>query len=380
MLMRDEEYTLKRCLDSVKDIADEICIIDTGSEDSSIDIALKYGARVYNSEWMDDFSHHRNESFAKAKYDWIIRIDPDEELFLDCTVDEFRSILLDIPKDCDAARCRMLDIKNGKVKMKTMQLHFFRKDKILWQFPKHNMPIFDGKVYHLDCCYTKHYGYDLSASEMAKKRERDLRILSKWRLEDPDNSILNFYLGQILGANAETERVGFNYSMEYYKQMKDSNKMNLSVYTSIINYYIKHNQLISAKDFVNKALDADPYQLDFHFLKAKVGQLTDDIEYMLEGIDGYLMVWNNKIEDGSDLNSTYQFTYYDSPNALAWISERAALHHFSAAQDNLARFQWALKDIEDDNAKKMLLNHFKSSMEYIKLNVIYEGERHETGS
>ncbi len=60
MIMKNEEKRLRRCLDSVVGLVDEIVIVDTGSTDSSIQIAESYGARIFHDPWQDDFSRPRN--------------------------------------------------------------------------------------------------------------------------------------------------------------------------------------------------------------------------------------------------------------------------------------------------------------------------------
>lgn len=78
MIVRDEEGTLARCLDSVKDIVDEIIIVDTGSIDKTKEIAKKYTSNIYDFEWIDDFSAARNYSFSKATKDFIMWMDADD--------------------------------------------------------------------------------------------------------------------------------------------------------------------------------------------------------------------------------------------------------------------------------------------------------------
>ena len=54
MIVKDEEDVLGRCLDSVKNIADEIIIVDTGSKDKTKEIAYKYTNKVYDFKWADE--------------------------------------------------------------------------------------------------------------------------------------------------------------------------------------------------------------------------------------------------------------------------------------------------------------------------------------
>ena len=78
MIVRNEEEVLERCLSSVKGIADEIIITDTGSEDSTKKIARSRGAKVYDFPWNDNFSDARNFSFSKAECEYQLWIDADD--------------------------------------------------------------------------------------------------------------------------------------------------------------------------------------------------------------------------------------------------------------------------------------------------------------
>lgn len=78
MIVRDEEKVLGRCLSTVKDIADEIIIVDTGSKDKTKEIASLYTDKIYDFEWVDDFSSARNFSFSKAQMDYIMWLDADD--------------------------------------------------------------------------------------------------------------------------------------------------------------------------------------------------------------------------------------------------------------------------------------------------------------
>ncbi|HEX6512540.1 MAG TPA: glycosyltransferase, partial [Chloroflexota bacterium] len=80
LIVKNEEAHLSRCLASIKDVVDEIILVDTGSTDRTVDIAREFGARVFHFEWCDDFSAARNESLRHATGDWIIWIDGDDEL------------------------------------------------------------------------------------------------------------------------------------------------------------------------------------------------------------------------------------------------------------------------------------------------------------
>src|SRR5580658_10063032 len=80
MIVKNEERFLAECLDSVKDVVDEICIVDTGSTDRTVEIARSYGAKIEFREWRNDFAWARNEALAMATRRWTLVLDGDEEL------------------------------------------------------------------------------------------------------------------------------------------------------------------------------------------------------------------------------------------------------------------------------------------------------------
>ncbi len=80
MIVKNEERFLAQCLDSVKDYVDEICIVDTGSIDRTIEIARSYGARIEEHAWRNDFGWARDKALAMATRRWIFQLDADEEL------------------------------------------------------------------------------------------------------------------------------------------------------------------------------------------------------------------------------------------------------------------------------------------------------------
>ena len=80
MIVRNEETSLPGCLESVKDLVDEIVIADTGSTDGTLEVARRYGARCLSFPWENDFAGARNRALAEMRTDWVIYIDADEQL------------------------------------------------------------------------------------------------------------------------------------------------------------------------------------------------------------------------------------------------------------------------------------------------------------
>lgn len=80
MIVKNEEHTLPRCLRSVHDLVDEIVLVDTGSTDKTRDVAREFGVRLFEFEWVDDFSAARNFAFAQATQDFVLWLDADDVL------------------------------------------------------------------------------------------------------------------------------------------------------------------------------------------------------------------------------------------------------------------------------------------------------------
>lgn len=98
MIMKNEADELADCLASLRLLADEIVIYDTGSTDNSVELARSLGAVVIEGEWRNDFAWARNQALSAARGTWILSIDADERLELDPgVVPEIRGLLGDDP-------------------------------------------------------------------------------------------------------------------------------------------------------------------------------------------------------------------------------------------------------------------------------------------
>jgi len=81
IMVRNEESNLARCLDSVRDLAGELIVVDTGSTDETPAIARSYGAEVVPFDFtIVDFAAARNHALERARCRWILVLDADERL------------------------------------------------------------------------------------------------------------------------------------------------------------------------------------------------------------------------------------------------------------------------------------------------------------
>ncbi len=80
MIVKNEEKNIEKCLNSIKDLFDEIIIVDTGSTDNTKNIIEKYTENIYDFIWINDFSAARNHAFSLATKDYIMWLDADDIL------------------------------------------------------------------------------------------------------------------------------------------------------------------------------------------------------------------------------------------------------------------------------------------------------------
>ena len=80
MIVKNEEKIQEKSLPTLSKYVDEIILVDTGSSDNTVELAKKFGAKIFHFAWINDFAAARNESLKHATGDWILWIDADEFL------------------------------------------------------------------------------------------------------------------------------------------------------------------------------------------------------------------------------------------------------------------------------------------------------------
>jgi glycosyltransferase involved in cell wall biosynthesis len=80
LIVRDEAHNLPAALASVRGVAQELIVVDTGSRDGSAALAQALGARVLHFAWCDDFARARNVALEAARGDWLLCLDADQRL------------------------------------------------------------------------------------------------------------------------------------------------------------------------------------------------------------------------------------------------------------------------------------------------------------
>jgi len=204
MIVKNEEKLLPNCLTSIKDLADEIVIVDTGSTDRTVEIARSFGARIYHYEWNNDFSAARNVSIEYARGDWICIIDADEELVAE-DLAALKKTLYTTDYKALSISVYNYSQQEGLYTSFLPSVRFFRRETMSrYEGIVHNMlRLPENEEVLRSPVRFRHYGYGLSRDKMAKKVERTKSMLLQQLEENPDYAFAHFNLAQILRGEQE---------------------------------------------------------------------------------------------------------------------------------------------------------------------------------
>jgi glycosyltransferase involved in cell wall biosynthesis len=140
MIVRNEEENIKNSLECARKFADEIIVVDTGSEDATPEIARSMGAKVYFFPWCDDFSAARNESLKYATCDWIIWLDADD-IIDDVNIERIKELKKVLPPEKNEAYLFLIESKMVDVDESVWYWYQIR------MFPNHKEIRFEGKIH-----------------------------------------------------------------------------------------------------------------------------------------------------------------------------------------------------------------------------------------
>jgi len=267
MIVRDEETALPRCLKSVKDVADEMIVVDTGSKDNTVSIAGDFGARVYHFEWRDDFAAARNESLRHAKGDWIFQIDADEEL-LPGSIPRLRKAMLNpwclvyvITCDNGADSGAERFVKVGRL--------FRSHPSVRYSRPYHenvSSGAYDliarepqWQVLEEPGIVIRHYGYDPSVMQSRKKHERGIRIMESHLRENQNDTYMLTKLGESYNSSGR-----YDEAIAVFEKSIAINPNIAETHKNMGNSYFDKGMFDEAVIEFEKSIAIDPHIADTH--------------------------------------------------------------------------------------------------------------------
>jgi len=245
MIVKDEESSLGRCLESIKHEVDEIIIVDTGSKDRTVDIARQYTDKIYFHPWENSFSKARNQALKYPKGDWIFQLDADEELD-----PESKGLIREIITDesADAFNVGIVCFHNNG---KSSTFHRFPR-----LFRNNGIIHYEGIVHNQVVGYRNlknaaitilHTGYDIDNESRLKKFNRTTPLLYEQIRQNPTDpspyiNLSNSFMGM------ESYRDASAASQKAIDLMKEQNRYpNLGS----IAYYNRSICYFNRNDFMN---------------------------------------------------------------------------------------------------------------------------------
>lgn len=155
MIVKNEQENLSRCLECIKDIMDEIIIVDTGSTDQTKEIARTYTTKVYDFIWENDFSAARNYSFSKATQQYIMWLDADD-ILLDEDIKKLIRLkeIMNDSSDVVIMKYNLTFDNKGNVMSSIYRERLLKNKKFIWEGKVHEYIRFHGNILTVDICIT----------------------------------------------------------------------------------------------------------------------------------------------------------------------------------------------------------------------------------
>lgn len=280
MIVKNEEKNLDACLSPIADLFDEIIIIDTGSQDSTKEIAGRYTSHVYDFPWCDNFAAARNKSLQHATSDWIFWLDADDRITTS-ELPNLRALLSELSVERKVYMintvCHFQYESDGT--------HFLTHARL---FPRTTELMWKGRVHEqLHPCPTKlgykfvypplkidHLGYS-DITQRQKKLHRDIRLLRIDYAMDPEDPSTLFHLSLAHGRAGNHVEAKKHLQMLYKMQFPVSDWQR-RVYDLLVGYALKEGDFQSALKYAKEGLSLFPNDIPLLYQKAHIFYCVND--------------------------------------------------------------------------------------------------------
>jgi len=288
LIAKNESNLLPGCLESVKSVADEIILVDTGSTDDTPEIARRFGAKVFTFEWCNDFSAARNYSISQAQGDWILWLDSDERL-----TPESQQVIKDLLQPHKKAVAYEVLIRN-----RIEGGSYYTLSHAHRLFSNHRGIRFTGVIHEQIAPSIKllrgellpsplvleHLGYDSQEVDQQAKARRNEQLLHKALRKSPNNGYVHFTLGQHYLLNQNPQNAAKHLELaERSGQLP--RQMLVSLYNSLAEARWKMGRLRSAAAAVQKSLQIQPRQVAAYFMKYRLALEENNYETALHALE-----------------------------------------------------------------------------------------------
>ncbi|WP_407311330.1 glycosyltransferase [Desulfosporosinus sp. SB140] len=270
MITKNEEDSISACLESVKNLVQEIIVVDTGSTDQTPELVLAEGGKLLKFAWEDDFARARNFSLLQASCPWILVLDADE--VLEPVSQQYFSDLL----NDEAAEGYFLNIIN--IREDGAELS---RDQVVRLFRNKPEYIFEGAIHEQivpsilryrgrECLLSseltlKHRGYSESIVSRKEKIPRNMRILRKHLDNNQKDNFLWYCLGLEYYQEGNIEE-GLNCLRTALSLMLGWEGYFNDTLLAIGSGYLKLAEWEKLRDFVDQSMGMMPFNPDLLIL------------------------------------------------------------------------------------------------------------------
>ena len=260
MIVKNEEAILAECLESVKDVVDEMIVLDTGSTDRTVAIAEEYGAKIPHFSWCDDFSAARNEALRHVTGDWVLVLDADEQLNPAIA----NRLKTEITKDNNLVINLIRQEIGAKQSPYSLTSRLFRHHpKIQFSRPYHALiddsvidlirqeP--DWQITQLPSIAIFHYGYTPQAIQTLDKTNRAKAAMEKFLVQHPNDPYTCSKLGALY-LQLEQPKKGLKLLRRGLKSNLANANVLYELHYHLANAYIKQKEIDKSIKHFEKAI------------------------------------------------------------------------------------------------------------------------------
>lgn len=322
MIVKNEEKNLPRALSSVRDIVDEIVVVDTGSSDRTVEIARSFGAKVHFFEWCDDFAAARNESLKYATKDWILVMDADEEiqeedlkkLKLILRITDYAGFEIMIKSNCSVP---------GKEAINYMSRVFRNHPSIRFESKIHETTSsaiikMGGKLGRLKNVVIYHHGYGRLVRSFKKANERNLKILLEEYRRNPEDLKVLYYLGiTYLGQGKLEEAKGYLTKVFNCSRERGIKGLLVLACVGLAQVHLAQNNFEEAIGYLEGAIAVDKHFPDAYYWLGRVFYRTGNYKESLESFKQVFQV------DHKKSISPFAFAFVDPVDAYFRMADCA---------------------------------------------------------
>jgi tetratricopeptide (TPR) repeat protein len=363
IVVKNEEIALPKCLESVKNVVDEMIIMDTGSSDRTVEIAKEFGAKILHFDWCNDFSAARNEALNSVSGEWVLVLDADEVLApeivpqMQQAMEDENAIVINLIRHEIGATQSPYSLvsrlfrNHPEVKF-TRPYHSIVDDRVAQLLKKE----LHWKVIDLTPIAILHYGYTPEAIQALDKYTRARKAMEGFFAAHPNDPYVCSKLGGLYLQIGE-EKKGIKLLKQGLKSNQADEHVLFELHYHLGNAYARKQEIEAAIKHYKKAMEQPILPL------LKIGAYNNFGSLLKE------------IGDLKNALQAYEIVIKTDPNfALSYYNLGGTFKAMERFQDAIAAYQKAIKLNPDyafayQNLGVVLLKagNYSDSMESFKI-------------